>query len=168
MTDLDCVFCKKLADWQKVIKVGAEFSIWRFEPLNPVTPGHMLFVAEKHFRMPHNSPRIAAAVFEEATKYAFERPVDYNLIVNAGQNAGQTVQHMHIHYVPRQARDGLQMPWSEQQRQAAEKNVVDEGTWSELRSDKECVSCSIVQVHSPHEYYKALSGALYKCPGIAR
>lgn len=44
-----------------------------------------------------------------------------HIITNAGWAADQTIQHVHIHIIPRRPDDGLKMPWSWQKERAHEK-----------------------------------------------
>jgi len=112
MTSDNCVFCdvKKLVGLQGTDILG----VVKFPPLNPVTPGHMLFVNRQHFATPQKDPILAGQVFAAAAYWGGRQGVDYNLIVNAGPDASQTVNHMHIHYVPRSSSDSLKLPWSDQ------------------------------------------------------
>ena len=104
-----CVFCAKIAEGSA--EYDLRTGVYSFEPLNPVTPGHRLFVDELHFSAPHHNPAITGLLFGAAAKWGGDRQEQYNLIVNGGPLAGQTVFHVHIHYVPRREGDGLLMPW---------------------------------------------------------
>jgi len=108
----NCPFCAKIADGSAEQWKG--MGVYYFEPLNPVVPGHMLFIALEHSTYPHDVPALTGLLFNTASQYAARKPYDYNLIVNGGENAGQTVKHLHIHYVPRSKNDGLKMPWTDQ------------------------------------------------------
>lgn len=83
-----------------------------FEPLDPVTPGHRLFLPSTH-EWPR-SALVAAELTFRAMHYAKEQGDDYNLILNQGQHATQSIEHMHLHYVPRRMGDGLTLPWTGQ------------------------------------------------------
>jgi histidine triad (HIT) family protein len=107
----NCVFCAKLDE--PGVKEWRGTGVHYFEPLNPVTPGHKLFIAE-HTVYPHDLPALTGLLFTSASAYAGTMPMDYNLIVNGGENAGQTIKHLHVHYVPRSKNDGLKMPWTDQ------------------------------------------------------
>ena len=104
----DCVFCAKIADGSAE-HLGS--GVYHFEPLNPVVPGHQLFIAEEHFAYPHHGAALTGMLFGDAARWAGLQGGDYNLIVNGGIYAGQTIHHVHVHYVPRHAGDGLLMPW---------------------------------------------------------
>lgn len=106
-----CVFCELM---------GTEFvesyssGVAMITPLNPVVDGHKLFIHQRHTKDAKHDPHITGIVFREASIYAKSRKEDCNLIVNVGEDAGQTVFHLHVHYVPRMANDGLKLPWSDQ------------------------------------------------------
>jgi histidine triad (HIT) family protein len=111
----DCVFCQRIANGEYEPCYGTR-NVVRFEPLNPVTPGHMLFVPVQHVRDALQSPLWVGHAFEAAAQYARESRDDFNLITSAGRSATQTVWHLHIHYVPRYPDDGLHLPWTGQKR----------------------------------------------------
>jgi histidine triad (HIT) family protein len=87
-------------------------SVVRFEPLNPVTPGHMLFVPRRHVTSAIESPPHFGACAEAAAWYGLGQG---NVITSIGSDATQTVFHLHVHWVPRRAGDGLHLPWTGQQ-----------------------------------------------------
>lgn len=110
-----CPFCKlvmeRVSTGRGIEQIGSS-GVYHFEPLNPVTPGHRLFVPAFHYEDAAEAPSATGAVFEWAAWWAAQQDEDFNLIVNAGPAASQTVRHLHIHYVPRRPSDGLILPWS--------------------------------------------------------
>lgn len=106
--ELACVFCDRIDrhDFDQMYS----YTVVRFEPLNPVTPGHMLFVPTWHALHPDAGAVRAAMGYAEA--YAQKQGVDFNLITSSGPAATQTIPHVHVHYVPRGADDGLALPWT--------------------------------------------------------
>jgi histidine triad (HIT) family protein len=78
-------------------------------PLNPVTPGHTLIIPKAHVANYAEDPDVTSAVMRRAAEYA---PAGAsNLITSLGPAATQTVQHLHVHVVPRKTGDGLPLPW---------------------------------------------------------
>jgi diadenosine tetraphosphate (Ap4A) HIT family hydrolase len=77
----------------------------------PVTPGHLLIVPNKHIRHYFEADpaekRELWALVEEAKRYldSKESPDGYNIGINVGEAAGQTVFHLHIHLIPRRKGD---------------------------------------------------------------
>lgn len=80
-------------------------------PLGPATEGHTLIIPHAHFSRPEHYPHLAREAAGAAIEYAAARGEDYHLIVNVGADAGQTVPHLHWHYLPRRAGDWVRMPW---------------------------------------------------------
>lgn len=107
----DCVFCD-IIKAEKYDFANAE--VVSFLPLNPVVPGHRLFVPKMHVRGANANPRTTGKTFELASQYASRQYADFNLITSSGQTATQTVFHLHVHYVPRHSGDNLHLPWTGQ------------------------------------------------------
>ena len=116
----DCPFCQKIAaggDGYGPVHDTAMASVKRFAPLNPVTPGHTLFVPVEHYGRADDGNLATADAFDAAIRYAKKEGVGaYNLIQSNGAPATQTVPHVHVHLVPRREGDGLALPWTDQQK----------------------------------------------------
>ena len=77
----------------------------------PVSPGHALLVPRRHvadwFDASAEEQRALTAALAVA-KSAIEetdQPDGYNIGINSGEAAGQTVLHLHVHLIPRYAGD---------------------------------------------------------------
>lgn len=87
-----------------------EFFISQFDS-NPVTKGHMIIVSKKHiesfFDLKENELFAAFDLLEKAKILIDEKfsPEAYNIGINDGKAAGQTIFHLHIHLVPRYSGD---------------------------------------------------------------
>ena len=78
----------------------------------PVTPGHTLVIPNRHvgsFFELCPEERIALFVLLDQAKddleAAGDKPDGYNIGINDGPAAGQTVPHLHIHLIPRRRGD---------------------------------------------------------------
>lgn len=118
MTAPTCPFCDIVAHAIPAydFRLHMMTDVVSFVPLNPVTPGHRLFVPRGHIAFAHNNPVVTGRVFEQAALWGRMHDPSFNLIVNNGVHASQTIFHLHIHYVPRQDADGLHLPWTGQGR----------------------------------------------------
>jgi diadenosine tetraphosphate (Ap4A) HIT family hydrolase len=73
----------------------------------PVSPGHTLVVPRRLIATWFEAtPEERSAIFElvDEVKRALDlelRPDGYNIGINAGEAAGQTVMHLHVHVIPR-------------------------------------------------------------------
>lgn len=77
----------------------------------PVSPGHTLVIPKRHmgsfFDLSDDERNVLMALLAEArlgTEAEFS-PAGYNIGINDGPAAGQTVPHLHIHLIPRFAGD---------------------------------------------------------------
>lgn len=105
-----CPFCDydgpSIVQWTDGHSIG-------FEPLNPVTAGHVLIVPKLHIE-DFRDPFAVGTIFDGAAFYIADvlRGAPCNVILSFGEAATQTVKHLHVHVVPRRAGDGLMLPWS--------------------------------------------------------
>lgn len=119
LTPTDCPFCERIRK-QEYDDYHYEFGAVTFEPLNPVTEGHRLFVPTTHVVDAAEDPATTAATFRAAADYAqkkLSKLQSFNLITSAGKYATQTVEHLHVHLVPRRKDDGLHLPWTGQKKE---------------------------------------------------
>lgn len=87
-------------------------SVFAVRDRHPVTEGHHLVVSKRHiadfFAMTHAERRDAEALLLLLKKQIQEedsRVTGFNVGMNCGEVAGQTVMHAHIHLIPRRAGD---------------------------------------------------------------
>lgn len=107
MTDGACPFCSPGADrifYRDSLVIGLWDSF-------PVTPGHALLIPTRHvptwFEASHEE-RIALMRAIDAARLAIESNFGadgYNIGINNGEVAGQTVLHLHVHVIPRRRGD---------------------------------------------------------------
>lgn len=77
----------------------------------PVSPGHTLIIPRRHISsMVDATPEELQAILRalaaaRATLDRERRPDGYNIGINDGVAAGQTVMHLHVHLIPRFADD---------------------------------------------------------------
>ena len=121
----DCPFCKRIeaGEYEAFTDESNFPSVVWFEPLNPVTPGHMLFVPTRHVADALTDPYVTAITMEIASRWWGRKwgtlgieERDCNLITSVGELATQSVWHLHVHLVPRREGDGLHLPWTGQQK----------------------------------------------------
>lgn len=73
----------------------------------PVSPGHLLIISKAlrkdYFELSDNQKSVLATTIEKAKKLIEEKhtPDGYNIGMNCGEAAGQTVFHFHCHVIPR-------------------------------------------------------------------
>ena len=102
-----CPFCTLTAD--RVVNEG-EFAVVIRDAF-PVSPGHTLIIPRRHvasFFEITDTERAELISLLAAARADLDRefrPAGYNIGINDGAAAGQTVQHLHIHLIPRYTGD---------------------------------------------------------------
>ncbi len=77
----------------------------------PVNKGHMLFIPKRHvknfFDITNEERESIFKLIDEGKKLLDEKysPNGYNIGINCGEEAGQTIMHAHVHLIPRYKRD---------------------------------------------------------------
>ena len=107
--ELNCPFCS-LPGGEKVLASELCFARW---DKYPVTEGHLLIIPNRHvadyFSVAPEEKTALWAMVDEGKKLLQERfkPNGYNVGINVGTPAGQTVMHCHIHLIPRRSGDSV-------------------------------------------------------------
>lgn len=102
MTDLEYAQRDGIAPWDDLIM--KDFHVSVFRDRYPVTAGHRLYVPV------YNSPGVIAQCFEsalqEGNRMVENKECDgFNIGLNIGTAAGQTVMYPHVHLIPRRVGD---------------------------------------------------------------
>ena len=103
----ECPFCTVPAE--RVI--DSNDLAFVIEDAFPVSPGHALVVSQRHvesfFDLTEDEVLAIVALLHPAKARLDERdrPGGYNVGINIGPHAGQTVMHVHVHLIPRHAGD---------------------------------------------------------------
>jgi histidine triad (HIT) family protein len=95
----DCLFCKLVKEGDHVHAADGFVAV---EDINPKAPVHLLVLPERHVDTfkdvgefsADEAKRMLEFVAETAERGGLE---DYQVIVNVGRGAGQTIFHLHWH-----------------------------------------------------------------------
>jgi len=101
---MDCIFCQIAAGKIPSDIVYQDEEVIVFPDINPKAPTHLLIIPKKHIPSLANlteaeSPLIGHMV-NIANRLAKEKGMSergYRLVVNCGGEAGQIVDHLHLH-----------------------------------------------------------------------
>jgi diadenosine tetraphosphate (Ap4A) HIT family hydrolase len=105
--DMTCIFCTMQKD-RIVLETDLAYAIFDAYPVNP---GHMLVIPKRHvpsyFEATIQEKMEIIILIDEAKRIIDERfhPDGYNIGINIGRVAGQTVMHLHVHVIPRYTGD---------------------------------------------------------------
>ena len=106
----DCPFCQIIEDQSDRIVAQNEHAIAIRDGF-PVTEGHTLIIPKTHegsyFNLPHTvQTALLELLSQQRELLSIELGAkDFNVGINDGPDAGQTVTHCHIHLIPRKSGD---------------------------------------------------------------
>lgn len=99
----DCIFCKIAAGVIPSTKVYEDETVLAFRDINPQAPVHILVIPKAHIasaaEVNEDNADAVAACFKVIAKIAKQEKLDngFRVISNVGEDAGQTVKHLHFH-----------------------------------------------------------------------
>lgn len=103
MTEEDCIFCS-IDEQERLIENEYCFARWDKYPVNQ---GHLLIIPFRHFDNYFDATddelMSISSLMKEAKKMLDQQyqPDGYNVGVNIGIDAGQSINHVHVHLIPR-------------------------------------------------------------------
>lgn len=108
----NCIFCKIVKGEIPSAKVYEDDETVVFKDIEPKAKIHLLCVPKEHFAYLSEADEARAALLGRmlkkigALKNTLGLSEGYRLVINQGENAGQTVHHLHIHIL-----GGEILPW---------------------------------------------------------
>ena len=104
---MTCPFCTLPPD--RIVQEN-DYAVWIYDGF-PVSPGHSLIIPKRHVgsffeaSVEERTAMLALLDKAKATVEEVYQPVAYNIGINDGPAAGQTVPHLHLHLIPRYSGD---------------------------------------------------------------
>jgi histidine triad (HIT) family protein len=117
MVKEDCIFCRMAGGLIPAVKVYENEAVLAFLDIGPVSDGHTLVIPKEHFEKLHDCPahvlgRICSVLGKIGIAAASAMGADgYNVLCNNGRAAGQLVEHVHFHVIPRKGGDAVFNRW---------------------------------------------------------
>ncbi|EGG81808.1 hypothetical protein HMPREF9477_01510 [Lachnospiraceae bacterium 2_1_46FAA] len=118
MRDNNCIFCK-IANGEipsATIYEDEDFRV--ILDLSPASKGHALILPKEHYANlfeldDEKAGKVLVVAKKVITKMKEILNCDgYNLVQNNGEAAGQTVNHFHLHLIPRYEGDNVGLQWN--------------------------------------------------------
>jgi histidine triad (HIT) family protein len=112
-----CVFCAMVAGKIPVAQVYEDDVVLAFLDIGPVSDGHTLVIPKQHVAKIHEcKPELLAQVAQRLGRVAGAvagamKADGYNVLCNNGRAAGQVVDRVHFHIIPRRSGDGVLTEW---------------------------------------------------------
>ncbi|KPJ62442.1 MAG: hypothetical protein AMS15_03875 [Planctomycetes bacterium DG_23] len=125
-----CVFCEIVRGNIPSTKVYEDEAALAFMDINPISYGHTLLIPKEHFtqvsQMDVEKYQALVKMVPELTKAIIETTgaAGLNVLQNNGRAAGQVVEHLHIHLIPRYEGDGLGFIWRPKPAQEKELSLL--------------------------------------------
>lgn len=100
---MDCLFCKIVNGDIPSTKVYEDDTILAFRDIQPQAPTHILVIPKTHISgvdgVTEENSGIVAHIFATIPQIAKAEGLTggYRVVSNCGQDAGQTVPHLHFH-----------------------------------------------------------------------
>ncbi len=100
-----CLFCTKQD------KLYENDHAYVIKDAFPVSTGHLLIIPKRHIQDYFGTTKPEVAAIDQAIRWGkayldkHYEPDGYNIGINNGKAAGQTVFHLHIHLIPRYTGD---------------------------------------------------------------
>jgi histidine triad (HIT) family protein len=102
----DCLFCKIIAGEIPSKKLYEDDEMLAFSDIKPMAPVHFLVVPKKHIDnmlfLEEADTALVGRLFYKAQELAKEQGCEERggrFVVNAKIDGGQTVEHLHIHFL---------------------------------------------------------------------
>ncbi len=108
----DCLFCKIAAKEIPSTCVYEDDLVYCFKDIAPIAPIHYLIIPKQHIKnageISAENSAVVAHIFETIAKIAEKENIKngFRVITNCGEDAGQTVHHLHFHLLA-----GVKMGW---------------------------------------------------------
>jgi histidine triad (HIT) family protein len=104
MSASDCLFCKIISGAIPATIVHRDDRVTAFRDIQPRAPVHVLVVPNQHIASLTGAetadPSLLGALLQVAAAIAGQEGVatsGYRVVANAGPDAGQSVDHLHLH-----------------------------------------------------------------------
>ncbi|MHA1952386.1 MAG: HIT family protein [Candidatus Heimdallarchaeaceae archaeon] len=126
----DCVFCKIVKGEIPSFTLYEDEEIQVFLDLYPASKGHSLYIPKEHFISLYDISEEKMNILKKLPKIAEKlknavNATGMNILQSNGKDAGQVINHVHFHLIPRYPKDGLMdvVPKSELEEDEARKLV---------------------------------------------
>ncbi|SFS05701.1 histidine triad (HIT) family protein [Granulicella pectinivorans] len=107
---MDCLFCKIASGTIPVKPLYEDETVFAFADIHPQAPVHVLVIPKVHVQSMAQAgdEAMLGHLMASAARVAREQGLEngYRLVLNTGDDGGQTVNHLHVHVL-----GGRHMTW---------------------------------------------------------
>ncbi len=114
----ECPFCKMIRGEKPFKRIYENERVLVFLNEKPINPGHSLVIPKTHYEtlldIPPEELMECIGITQKFARIIIEAldASGLNLIQNNNDSAGQSVDHLHFHLIPRHEQDGFVTKWS--------------------------------------------------------
>lgn len=111
----ECIFCKIVKGEIPTEKIYETENFIVIKDKFPRTKGHSLIISKKHFENLLDFPNILGNELVQTAKETYIKIANetksegFNLMQNNFKAAGQVINHIHFHIIPRKDKDGIKL-----------------------------------------------------------
>lgn len=139
----DCIFCKIVRNEIPSKKIYEDNDVIAFLDINPANPGHTLVASKRHFENIFDVDSNILSKMIQTTKIVAKTIKErlnadgINIIQNNGKYAGQLVNHIHFHIIPRFPNDKVLITYQRVQLQEKDlENIQKKLITKETKNEK--------------------------------
>ncbi|PCJ16019.1 MAG: histidine triad nucleotide-binding protein [Gammaproteobacteria bacterium] len=110
---MSCFFCKIANNEMETDIVYEDDQVIAFRDINPQAPKHILIIPRKHIATLNDATQEDQALLghimltaQKIAEQEGDQEDGYRVVMNCNRNGGQSVYHIHLHYLA-----GRQMGW---------------------------------------------------------
>jgi len=112
-----CLFCRIVHGEIPCAKIYEDKTVLAFLDIGPVSDGHCLLIPKQHYSRLDDCPEAVLSVLTRhiaslaRAVLSIVKAEGYNVLLNNGRVAGQLIEHVHFHIIPRRQADGIFGSW---------------------------------------------------------
>jgi len=111
----DCIFCKIASGKIKNDKIYEDDSFFVVNDIHPTSDGHCLVITKNHYETildmpPSLGTELVSLIKKQGLRLIKEKKAEgFNVVQNNFKSAGQLVEHVHFHIIPRTTNDRVKI-----------------------------------------------------------
>lgn len=113
---MECIFCRIARGEIKSDIIYENDNFFSIYDIKPKVEGHAIIISKKHFENVLEMPNTLGLELIDAVKKTAIKLIDkqkiggFNLACNTGKSAGQVIEHVHFHILPRKGGEKIGFP----------------------------------------------------------
>jgi len=107
-----CLFCSIVEFQTPQYRIYEDNDFIGILDINPASKGHVIIIPKKHHKFITEVEEDFSIPIKKITNKIYELfQADTSIIINNGEKAGQKLNHVSIHIIPRYENDGINLEW---------------------------------------------------------